>query len=75
MRRLPRPIALALFAGLVLDGLDAIASVAMPALVRGGVDNGVLTREFHPIILVSRLGLAIVCADWVINIIQTNARR
>jgi len=72
LRRLLRPIALALFVGLVLDGLDAIASVAMPALVRGGVDNGVLTREFHPIIVVSLVGLAIVCADWVINIIQTN---
>ncbi len=72
LRRLLRPIALALFAGLVLDGLDAIASVAMPALVRGGVDNGVLTREFHPIIVVSLVGLAIVCANWVINIVQTN---
>ena len=72
LRRLLRPIALALFAGLVLDGLDAIASVAMPALVRGGVDNGVLSRAFHPIIVVSLVGLAIVCADWIINVIQTN---
>ena len=72
LRRLLRPIALALFAGLVLDGLDAIASVAMPALVRGGVDRGVLAREFHPIIVVSLVGLAIVCADWAINFIQTN---
>ena len=71
LRRLLRPIALALFIGLVLDGLDAIASVAMPALVRGGVDNGVLAREFHPIIVVSLIGLAIVCANWVINVIQT----
>ena len=44
----------------------------MPALVRGGVDNGVLAREFHPILVVSLIGLAIVCADWVINVIQTN---
>ena len=72
LRRLLRPIALALFIGLVLDGLDAIASVAMPALVRGGVDNGVLSRAFHPIIVVSLVGLAIVFADWVINVIQTN---
>ena len=72
LRRLLRPIALALFAGLVLDGLDAIASVAMPALVRGGVDNGVLSRAFHPIIVVSLVGLAIVFADWIINVIQTN---
>ena len=72
LRRLLRPIALALFAGLVLDGLDAIASIAMPALVRGGVDNGVLSGAFHPIIVVSLVGLAIVSADWIINVIQTN---
>ena len=67
-----RPIALALFIGLILDGLDAVASIAMPALVRGGVDNGVLAGEFHPIIVVSLIGLVIVCANWVINVIQTN---
>jgi ATP-binding cassette subfamily B protein len=72
LRRLLRPIALALFVGLVLDGLDAVASIAMPALVRGGVDHGVLAKEFHPIIVVSLIGLAIVCADWIINVIQTN---
>jgi ATP-binding cassette, subfamily B, bacterial len=72
LRRLLRPIALALFIGLVLDGLDAVAGIAMPALVRTGVDNGVLDNEFHPIIVVSLIGLAIVCADWVINVIQTN---
>ena len=72
LRRLLRPIALALFVGLVLDGLDAVASIAMPALVRGGVDHGVLAKEFHPIIVVSLIGLAIVCADWVVNVIQTN---
>jgi ATP-binding cassette, subfamily B, bacterial len=72
LRRLLRPIALALFIGLVLDGLDAVAGIAMPALVRGGVDNGVLTRHFHPIVVVSLIGLVIVCADWVINIVQTN---
>jgi ATP-binding cassette subfamily B protein len=71
LRRLLRPIALALFAGLVLDGLDAVAGVAMPALVRGGVDHGVLAREFHPILVVSLLGLGIVLADWVINRVQT----
>src|SRR5580700_1894443 len=72
LRRLLRPIALALFIGLVLDGLDAVASIAMPALVRGGVDHGVLGKAFHPILVVSLIGLVIVCADWVINVIQTN---
>jgi ATP-binding cassette subfamily B protein len=74
LSRLLRPIAAAMLVGLVLDGLDAVANVAMPALVRGGVDNGVLARPplFHPIIVVSLIGFAIVSADWVINAIQTN---
>ncbi|MGH3156967.1 MAG: ABC transporter ATP-binding protein, partial [Streptosporangiaceae bacterium] len=72
LRRLLRPIALAMFIGLALDGLDAVASIAMPALVRGGVDHGVLARQFGPIVVVSLIGVAIVCADWVINIAQTN---
>ena len=72
LTRLLRPIALALFVGLVLDALDAVAGVAMPALVRGGVDHGVLARQFHPIIVVALVGLAIVCADWAINVVQTN---
>jgi ATP-binding cassette subfamily B protein len=72
LSRLLRPIAFAMFIGLVLDGLDAVASVTMPALVRGGVDHGVLARQFHPIIVVSLIGFAIVSGDWVINAIQTN---
>jgi len=72
LRRLLRPIALALFVGLVLDGLDAVASIFMPLLVRGGVDNGILAKEFRPVVVVSLIGLAIVAADWVINVIQTN---
>ena len=44
----------------------------MPALVRSGVDHGVLARQFHPIIVVSLIGFAIVSADWVINAVQTN---
>jgi ATP-binding cassette subfamily B protein len=71
LRRLLRPIALALFIGLALDGLDALASIAMPALVRGGVDHGVLARQFHPIVVVSLIGVGIVCADWAINVVQT----
>ncbi len=71
LRRLLRPFALALIIGLVLDGLDALASVAMPALVRGGIDSGVQTRVFHAIIVVSVAALAIVLIDWVINTVQT----
>jgi ATP-binding cassette subfamily B protein len=71
LRRLLRPFALALTIGLVLDGLDALASVAMPALMRNGIDNGVMTRVFHAVIVVSVAALAIALIDWGINTVQT----
>jgi ATP-binding cassette, subfamily B, bacterial len=71
MRKLLKPIAIALIAGLVLDGLDATASLALPALVRGGIDNGVQARMFHAVAGVSMIGLAIVFADWLVNIAET----
>ncbi len=67
LRRLLRPFMVALVAGLVLDGLDALAGLTLPALVRGGIDNGVETRMFHAIAVVSIAGLAIVLADWLIG--------
>jgi ATP-binding cassette subfamily B protein len=71
LRKLLRPFLFALVAGLVLDGLDTVATLALPALVRGGIDNGILTKTLHAIVLVSLAGLAIVLADWVVNIGST----
>ena len=71
LRKLLKPIALALIFGLVLDGLDAAAGLALPALVRGGIDSGVQAKAFHYVILVSMIGLAIVFADWIVNIVET----
>ncbi len=71
LRRLLRPLAAALVIGLVLDGLDAVAGLALPALVRNGIDNGVQSKVFHVIVLVSLVGLAIVLADWVVNAAET----
>jgi ATP-binding cassette, subfamily B, bacterial len=77
LRKLLRPFAIALIIGLVLDGLDAIASTAMPLLVRRGIDNGVertalsFAARFHIILLVSVIGLGIVLADWAVNWAQT----
>jgi ATP-binding cassette subfamily B protein len=69
--RLLKPIAAALAIGLILDGLDAVAGLALPALVRGGIDHGVETKVFHAIVVVSLIGLAVVLADWVVNIAET----
>ena len=71
LRKLLRPILIALTAGLVLDGLDAAAGLALPALVRGGIDNGVQAKLFHVVVLMAMIGLAIVFADWVVNIAET----
>ena len=71
LRRLLRPLAVALIIGLVLDGLDALAGLALPALVRNGIDNGVQAKAFHAIVVVSLIGLAIVLADWLVNIAET----
>ena len=70
LRRLLRPLAFALVIGLLLDGLDAVAGLALPALVRNGIDHGVQTKVFHAIVVVSVIGLAIVLADWLVNIAE-----
>jgi ATP-binding cassette subfamily B protein len=77
LRRLLRPFAIALIIGLVLDALDAVASTAMPLLVKGGIDKGVeqpllgFEARFHIILIVSLIGLGIVMADWWVNWAQT----
>jgi ATP-binding cassette subfamily B protein len=71
LRRLLRPLALALAAGLVLDGLDALAGLALPALVRNGIDHGVEARAFHAVLAVACIGLAIVLGDWAVNAAET----
>src|SRR3984957_8285425 len=68
LRRLLAPIALALIAGLVLGGLDAAANLALPALVRGGIDSGGQVEAFDVCVALSRAGLAIVFADWLVTI-------
>ena len=70
LAKLFKPIAVALVLGLVLDGLDAAASLALPALVRGGIDQGIQAHLFHMVVLMSVLGFAIVVADWVVNIAE-----
>jgi ATP-binding cassette subfamily B protein len=67
LRKLLKPIAIALVAGLVLDGLDTAANLALPALVRGGIDNGVQAKMFHVVVLLALAGLGIVFADWLVN--------
>jgi ATP-binding cassette, subfamily B, bacterial len=71
LRKLLKPIALALVAGLVLNGLDAAANLALPALVRGGINQGIQARMFHVVVLMALIGFAIVLGDWLVNIAST----
>jgi ATP-binding cassette, subfamily B, bacterial len=71
LRRLLRPFLAAFAVGLVLDGLDALANLAMPALVRGGIDHGIEAGVLSAIFAVSVAALLITVADWVINTVQT----
>jgi ATP-binding cassette, subfamily B, bacterial len=71
LRKLLRPIAVALIAGLALYGLDAAANLALPALVRGGIDQGVQARAFGAVVALALAGLAIVFGDWLVNIAAT----
>src|SRR5262249_56162715 len=71
LRRLLRPFLAALAVGLVLDGLDALANLAMPALVRGGIDHAIATGALALIGAVSLAALLITGADWVINAVPT----
>ena len=68
--KLFKPIAVALVLGLILDGLDAAAGLALPALVRGGIDQGIQAHLFHMVVLMSVLGFGIVVADWVVNVAE-----
>ncbi|HUJ06081.1 MAG TPA: ABC transporter ATP-binding protein [Streptosporangiaceae bacterium] len=71
LRRLLRPFTIALLAGLILDGLDAAAGVALPWLMRGGIDHGIEVKAFHYIVLISLAALAIVLSDWLVNALGT----
>ena len=70
LRKLLKPLAVALAAGLILDGLDTAANLALPALVRGGIDHGVQGKALSVIMLITLAGLGIVVADWLVNMAE-----
>ncbi len=69
--RLLRPLAGPLLLGFLLVALDAVASLALPALTRDGVDRGVEHHDTRAILVVSALALVVVAADLFINMWQT----
>ncbi|NKY88500.1 ABC transporter ATP-binding protein [Nocardia veterana] len=70
LRRLLRPFAGPLLAGLGLVALDAIAQILIPVLVRYGIDRGVLVGARDVLLGAAALAAAVVLADWVIGVAQ-----
>jgi ATP-binding cassette subfamily B protein len=60
-----------LLVGLSLVALDALAQIALPALVRIGVDRGVTHHHLNSLYLISGVALLVVLADWVAAAAQT----
>ncbi|MEY9860552.1 ATP-binding cassette subfamily B protein [Catenulispora sp. GAS73] len=70
LRKLLRPFRLALLLGLALVAADTAAGLALPALIRGGVDKGILAHSLSAIVAVSVAALGVTLADTVINVCQ-----
>jgi ATP-binding cassette subfamily B protein len=70
LRSLLRPLLLPLVAGLALVGLDAVAQIAVPVLVRTGVDRGVLQGARDLLLLAAAATILVVLLDWAVNIAQ-----
>lgn len=68
--RLLRPFAWPLLAGLGLVGLDALAQVLVPFLVRYGIDHGVLAGARDVLVIAAAGALTVVVVDWAISVAQ-----
>ncbi|HEV3171504.1 MAG TPA: ABC transporter ATP-binding protein [Actinocrinis sp.] len=71
LRRLLRPFAWFLALGLLLEGADALASLAIPALMRTAVDQGIQGAAYHVIVTMTVFGLMLVVGDWIVEAVQT----
>lgn len=71
LRRLFRPIRWGLVATILLVAGSALSSVALPSLVRWGVDGGVGTGDTTVLWTVTALGALVVLASWVLVRLQT----
>ncbi|SDP48504.1 ATP-binding cassette, subfamily B [Klenkia soli] len=66
-----RPFRWVLGLALVLTAADAAAQIAVPALVRGGIDRGVSAGSTGALMAISGLALLVVLADWAVTIGST----
>ncbi|MCL9759081.1 ABC transporter ATP-binding protein/permease [Frankia sp. AiPa1] len=71
LRRLLAWVRVPMVVGLLLVALDAVAGLAVPALVRHAVDKGVSTGAREVLFATAGVALAITLADWIVQIWQT----
>ncbi len=71
IRTVLRGVRRGMLIGLGLVAIDALAQIALPALVRSGIDRGVTHHHLTQLYVVSGIALAIVLGDWVATAAQT----
>ena len=67
LRATLRPFRGLLGLALLLVALDALAALALPALIRAGVDQGISRSAVHAVWVISAVALAVVGADYLIQ--------
>jgi len=70
LKSLIRPFRWPLLLGLFLVALDALAEIAVPVLVRHGVDAGVARGAGRTLFLISGAAALVVLTDWACGIAQ-----
>lgn len=67
LSRTLRPVRALLLLSLVLIGLDALAGLALPVLIKHGVDSGVSKGVISVVWVASAISLVIVLADYLVQ--------
>lgn len=70
LRRLLRPLRIAVALVLLLVALDAVAGLALPLLIRTGIDRGIARHATAALWWTTGIGVAVVVADWAVSVTQ-----
>ncbi|TQM42825.1 ATP-binding cassette subfamily B protein [Pseudonocardia cypriaca] len=71
LTRLLRPVRTPLLLGVTLVALDALGSLALPAVTRLAIDGGITAGASSVLVTASMLGLGLVVVGWLVVAAQT----
>nr|WP_245900536.1 ABC transporter ATP-binding protein [Prauserella shujinwangii] len=71
LARLLRPVRGLLALVVALVAVDALATIAVPALYQRGVDDGVRTGAASVVLLTAAIGVLVIAVDWLVIAVQT----